>query len=144
MNPADLLSYDPETGLLTWKVSRGRVRAGTIAGNFSHSRGYVGIRINGRRHYAHRLAWEIYHGTPPSQTIDHINGKTSDNRITNLRDVSQRANNSARFDRTLPTGVHLTKSGRYQAICKTGSTSTALGTYDTPEQAHQAYLNAIR
>jgi hypothetical protein len=132
----DLLSYDPPTGVITWKVSRGRVKAGDVAGNASHRYGYVAIRINGKRYYAHRIAWELYYGEPPSQTIDHINGDTSDNRICNLRDVDSRTNQSARFrDRQLPTGAYPTRNGqRYQATAK----------IDGKSKAHQAYLEAIQ
>ena len=144
MDLHELLSYDPETGLLYWKVSRGRVKAGSLAGNASHRRGYIAVRINGSRHYAHRIAWELYYGEPPTQTIDHINGDTSDNRICNLRDVNQRTNCAARFrDRQLPTGAYPTANGRYQATAKINGKCRALGTFDTPELAHNAYLEAI-
>ena len=52
---SELLSYCPETGLLRWKVARGRCAAGSVAG-YDTGRGYIGVRVNKRCTYAHRVA----------------------------------------------------------------------------------------
>jgi len=51
--------------------------------------GYIIIKINRKDYQAHRLAWLYEYGNFPKQTIDHINRIKTDNRICNLRDVSQ-------------------------------------------------------
>lgn len=86
----EFLDYDPSTGIFIWLQSRGLARAGNRAGSLEH-RGYIVIGINGNRYGAHRLAWLFVHGQWPNQ-IDHINGVPSDNRISNLRDVSIQEN----------------------------------------------------
>ena len=102
----DVLDYNPETGDLTWKVDRGNgsVKAGTVAGHINRGR-YVHIRTGGRTYLAHRLAWFLYHGEQPD-VIDHINRKKSDNRLTNLRSVTQSQN----LLNTTRTGVIWNKS----------------------------------
>jgi hypothetical protein len=51
----ELLHYDPETGIFTWKVGRQKVKKNSEAGHFNHD-GYKLICIDGRRYRAHRLA----------------------------------------------------------------------------------------
>jgi len=103
----ELLSYDPDTGDFVWSVrpkdmfsldrlcKRWNTRhAGKVAGSVylgSTTGGYCHIKINARNYAAHRLAWLYVHGKWPNQ-IDHINHKRDDNRIVNLRDVTQKEN----------------------------------------------------
>ena len=81
------LHYNPETGVFTWLISKGRLcRAGNIAGCKKKS-GYIDIVLSGKSYKAHRLAWLYVNGHYPLMDIDHINGVKSDNRIVNVRDV---------------------------------------------------------
>lgn len=53
-----LLSYEPSTGVFTWKIQRGRARAGDVAGCVARNKiGYawVQIRLLGKLYSAHRL-----------------------------------------------------------------------------------------
>lgn len=81
-----ILDYDPDTGIFTWKIAKGKSKIGKIAGN-TNSRGYIRIMINSKQYLAHRLAWLYVNGEMPNQ-IDHINRNKSDNYISNLRNVS--------------------------------------------------------
>ena len=90
-----LLYYNPETGLFTWKESRGNhVHAGDPAGfvNVNRKKGtYVKIKINSISYRAHRLAFLYVKGSIPSQ-IDHINTDGTDNRWDNLRETNNTSN----------------------------------------------------
>jgi len=87
----ELLSYDPDSGKFVWKISRGNVKAGSVAGS-PNSYGYIQIRVDGKLYQAHRLAWLYTHGYFPEHDIDHLNGICDDNRIANLREVSMVCN----------------------------------------------------
>jgi len=141
----EVLNYDPETGVFTWKVRAGaRGLRGSVAGSVDPSRrGYRRIKIRRKFYAAHRLAWLYVYGTWPLQDIDHVNGATDDNRISNLRtaDFSQNAMN--RVYENHPTGVigvtHAkTKSGGFVASIFHYGKSVSLGTYATLEAATAA------
>jgi hypothetical protein len=146
----ELLDYDPGTGVFRWRANRGRVRAGGVAGSLSVS-GYLKARVDGRSHWAHRLAWLYVHGEWPRGGIDHINGDRSDNRIGNLRDVPQRINaqnrRTARRDNTssglLGVDWHAHRQ-RWRARIRLRGGRLDLGHFDTPEAAHAAYVEAKR
>lgn len=87
---------------------------------------------------AHRVAWCIHNGKslPEDCVIDHINGIKNDNRIANLR-VSTAAENmqNAEKRRDGLRGAFFHKgTKKYQS-----SIRLHLGTYDTEEEAAQAY-----
>ena len=78
-----VLIYHPDTGVFYWRVARGRVTKGHVAGNF-HSNGYIVIKYRGRSRYAHRLAYLYMTGEWPSGLVRHINAVPDDNRWVNL------------------------------------------------------------
>lgn len=84
------LHYDRDSGVFTRVLAKAGIGCG-IAGSVNVD-GYVLIVLNGKREYAHRLAWLLEHGEFPKLQIDHINGCKSDNRICNLREVSAQEN----------------------------------------------------
>lgn len=89
----ELLCYDSETGIFTWRETRHwRAIKGEEAGTCAHPRGYRTIRINYKAYLAHRLAWLYVHGEWPSHEIDHINRKTADNALKNLRHCTHQQN----------------------------------------------------
>lgn len=82
-----------EDGVLIWASSNSnRASVGNIAGSMFPS-GYVSVQVDGKRHYIHRLVWLFHHGYLPEHQLDHIDRNKSNNRIENLREVSQSCNN---------------------------------------------------
>lgn len=138
-----LLDYNPETGVFVWRETR---RRGKIAG-FPCSQGYTLIKIAGKTHYAHRLAWLHVHGVVPTGVIDHKNEVRIDNRAENLRDVGKRENaqNQKRpqgNNKLGVRGVSFTKAGRFVSqICVEGK-QTYLGSFGSSAEAALAYQKA--
>lgn len=99
----ELFFYNADTGIFTNKSNRfiGK-QAGTL-----QKRGYSTIGIDGKRYYAHRLAWLYKNGELPSNEIDHINGVKSDNRIDNLRLATRSQNASNRPIQSNNTSGHI-------------------------------------
>jgi hypothetical protein len=144
----ELLTYDPASGLFrrAQVVKGSRWMVGEVAGYESRN-GYVVIQIDGKNYAAHRLAWLYVHGAWPPCDIDHRNGVRSDNRIDNLRLATRSQNNqnqrAAKSNNHLGLlGVSTTKEGRFKARIQVEGTQVRLGIFDTPEEAHAAYLAA--
>lgn len=143
----EILEYNPKTGIFTWLTSTRRRSLGKVAG-CQDSYGYVVIRINRSNHKAHRLAWLYLHGEWPEGQIDHINGVKSDNRIANLRCVTPLENShnlfsAPRHSKTGLLGVS-SKRGKWRAQIRVDGGKVHIGTFETPEEAHAAYLEAKR
>jgi hypothetical protein len=105
-----VVTYDPETGVFRWLASKAGRRA--EAGTVLKPRGYVQLCVDGKRYYAHRLAWLYVHGVWPTNYIDHINSTPSDNRIVNLREATLNENLQNRGSNTNNTSGHLGVSWR--------------------------------
>ena len=131
--------FEYEDGNLIWKESRGRVKAGTVAGTL-HAKGYTQIRINGKIYRAHRLIWLYHKGSVDvALQIDHINRKRSDNRIDNLRLTSQNEN---QWNRDAKGFAWHKASNKYQAYIQYYGKLKYLGRYETEREARSVYLKA--
>lgn len=143
----EVLYYCPQAGVFTWRLSRQKVKAGSVAGT-TNSRGYCRITVLGQAYAAHRLAWLYVHGAWPTDQIDHINGVRNDNRIENLRDVSAAANsqNQRQPQGDNPfLGVSLVRNkNRWIARLRLDGEQRYIGCYATPEEARAAYIAAKR
>lgn len=145
----EVLLYESSTGVFVWtkpsKFHRSLVGkpAGTVV--TSNGKRYISIGINGVYHRAHRLAWLYVYGIVP-EMIDHVNGDSLDNRISNLKECDYAMNNQnskrKKKPNGLPLGVRATPKGRFQARISVNKRKLHLGTFDTAELASKAYLSA--
>ena len=105
-----LLRCDPDAGKLYWRqrtpdmftsgkstaervCTRWNTRyAGKEALTAKNGEGYLHGKIFKRSISAHRVIWAITHGGWPLNQVDHISGDTADNRIANLRTVTNQEN----------------------------------------------------
>lgn len=143
----ELLEYDSSTGLLRWRISRGPVRAGTITGSMVED-GYLRVSLDGTVYRAHRLVWLYVHGRWPVDQLDHIDGDRANNRLDNLREADLRINNQNRRKAGCNSVSGLLgaspRGGKFIANIKVDGKSRYLGTFQTAELAHHAYVNAKR
>jgi hypothetical protein len=145
-----LLDYDPDTGVFTWSnPTSARVRKGGVAGTISRTNGYRYIRLDRRNFPASALAWAYVTGEFPDLIVDHINRNQADDRWENLRlaDPTQSNANRAvqKCNQTGLKGAQIEKrTGRFTAKIKSHGRSTHLGTFDTADEAHRAYLVAAK
>src|SRR5690349_9161756 len=125
-----LLRYEPDTGKLYWKrrdVSEFRDSGPFSAQDFCtrwntrfagkeaftaverRSQEVSGYRVGifkSTRYKAHRIIWKMVRGSNPQQ-IDHIDGNTLNNRIENLRSVTNRGNSlNQRLRSTNTSGIN--------------------------------------
>jgi hypothetical protein len=152
-----LLSYDPETGVFHNRVSRGPNLAGEIAGSpgGNKDRGYPhwSIVINGKRYFAHRLAWFYVYGEWHKE-IDHIDRNGRNNAILNLRPCTRGQNNINTQRSLVPisgfrgvcfhpnVGNGKFRNKQFQAVIHVNKKRISLGYFYTAEEAHIAYVEA--
>jgi len=149
MNWSDIFMYNPETGILQWKIKPGRsMLAGAIAG-CKGGTGHLQVRYKNILYYVHRIAYEIFYGKiPEGKEIDHINRIKTDNRICNLRlatHMENIRNSSIRSDNTSGNvGVSFQKSrNKWEAyIILPKKQKVFLGYFDTKEEAYAARVAA--
>lgn len=141
--------YDGQRGVLIARIRTSqRTPVGTTMGS-DNGKGYLRIRLDGVTYRAHRLVWLWVHGEWPTGEIDHINGVRHDNGIENLRVVDRALNNqnlkrAQRNNRSSGLLGAYRHGKKWQAQITFGGVSTTLGTFDTAEEAHAAYLEAKR
>jgi hypothetical protein len=101
----ELLDYNPETGLFTWKARTGQGpgrdvewkvwngrNAGRPAFTAKLKSGYRVGNIYGKTMLAHRVAFAMTHGFWPEEDVDHVNRDRGDNRAGNLRAATRGQN----------------------------------------------------
>ena len=155
----ELLTYNPDTGKLFWKERSAKYFKNSKKGAKSWNAKWAGkealtaitrrksgqiSRLDGqilrKKYYAHRIAWLIYYGEWPKIQIDHINQDPTDNRIKNLRDVTNAENGKNQRLRSNNTsgyiGVSFYKGKKkYAAELVINGVKKWLGYYDTVEEA---------
>lgn len=145
-----VIRYEPNSGKFFWlKRTGGLSNEGKEAAGTNDCRGYIRIGVLGRIYRAHRLAMFLINGRFPDLEIDHINGNKTDNRLSNLREVSRTKNQQNQIsahkrNSTGLLGVSQHKPNVWRARVWVGGKNKSLGLFTTPELAHEAYKEAKR
>ena len=105
--------------------------------------GYInlGIRYNKKQYhlFAHQFAYYMKYGKIVKQ-IDQIDGNRSNNKIDNLREVTNQQNS---HNRTKAKGYFFNKkTNKFQSTIVVNYKTIYLGSFNTEQEARQAYLDA--
>lgn len=155
----ELLDYDSETGLLTWKERDIKWFKDTVkksakhacnqwnsknAGkealrNISKSTGHKCGAIFYKLYKAHRIIWLWVTGKWPKEQIDHLNRIRHDNRWNNLREVTNQENqknkNPQKNNSSGRNGVYKLANGDYQVSIGVNGKSIYVGYAHSFEEA---------
>jgi hypothetical protein len=136
----DLEAWDPNVRF--WP----RVNKGESCWEWTGARlpyGYGSLRIKDKHYTAHRVSYELAHGTiDPAAHLDHICRHPSCVRPDHLRPVTPKQNGENRSgwgSRDLPRGVSI-KRGRYKAQVMHNRKQYWGGSFDTVEEAESAAI----
>ncbi len=144
----ELFLYEPDTGLLRWRVDRGGTKAGDVAGARRGESGYVQVSVDCKLYRAHLIIFKMVMGREPVAQIDHENTIKFDNRWDNLREATKSQNqanigliasNTSGFK-----GVSQYRAGEarglaWQATIGHQGRSVYIGHFATREEAASAY-----
>lgn len=137
---------DYEKGILYNKTQRAnRLKIDSEAGSLSQ--GYKKVDINGRKYQVHRIIWRMYSGKWPENYIDHIDGDKLNNKITNLREVTNRENtqNMKKHRNGKLCGFYYHKRDNlYGARIYINGFVANIGYFKSEEMANQQYLKACK
>ena len=124
-----LLKYCPETGLLTWKISKGSSKAGDKAGKY-------GVTIDNQQFEIARVIWKMLYDEEPV-CVDHRNGNKLDYRLSNLRAATLSNNTMNSVTLLGSSGVRGVVRNRrnWQARITINQRTIILGTYLSIEEA---------
>ena len=115
---------------------------GKEAGTARDRDGYYQIRVNDILYKVHRIIWYWHYGDWPKGQIDHINRNKGDNRIENLRDITQTQNARNCDLRKCNTsgyrGVLKTRIGKWQSQIKLDGSYINLGIFEFKHEAISA------
>lgn len=145
----DLFIYKSDGSLVWTESCQARAWRGKKAGSLSCSTGYLQVwfRKKIKPTLVHRIVWEIHFGKiPRHMKIDHINRIKTDNRIENLRIVSNQQNSMNRGPvkskkrTSLYKGVYFYRRlAKYMARIGFNRKTIFIGYYETEQDAARAY-----
>jgi hypothetical protein len=141
------LSVDIEGGRVFWiNATKHHARLnGKEAGCKRLSKGkyYWHIKINGYPIKRAHIVFLFATGKWAEPLIDHINGDSLCDEITNIREATHSQNcqniKSIKKSSPLPMGVRVAVSGRFVARIRHNNKPQTIGTFDTPADASIAY-----
>lgn len=159
----NLVEYDPFDGGLIWKErpesmfkSPNRQKAwnkryaNKAAGGWNTWKGktYRKLRWGGKKLRVCRIVYFIETGIA-ADLVDHIDGDSTNDVISNLRNVDIQTNNENKVKAMVTNtsgylGVSALGDGAFDANITTKGKRIYLGNFDCPVRAHEAYVQAKR
>lgn len=157
-----LLDYDPISGRFLWKdrwpqlfTQRSSVgveaqcrqwnakNSGSAALSAVNTYGYLYGMILSNTYLSHRVAWAIHYGAWPDGQIDHQDGDRVNNKIENLRVVSNSGNQKNKKRQSNNTSGFVgicwdAGRGKWRARIKDNGKQIQLGQFDSIEEAKAA------
>ena len=128
--------------------SIGRKYDEKLVENKSNCNGYCLVRLRGRKVLYHTIIWILNNGdiNDSSLCIDHVDGNTINNDISNLRLVSNRENqqntHSHRGGRLC--GCYFNNhAGKWMSQIRINKMKINLGYFSTEQEAHEQYQKAL-
>lgn len=137
-----LFRYDSETGDVIRLT--GKLRGLPVRRKMGR---YLGIKLEKRMYVAHRVIWLLVHGEWPVHQIDHKDGNGMNNVLSNLRVATPQQNmmnmRICKRNSTGIKGVFMVRGAKkFSAAIHHNYGRKHLGTFDTKEQAGEAYEKA--
>lgn len=139
----EYLTYDASTGNLYQLKKRPKIQVGSLAGGIN-KKGYRYIQLNGRKYPSHHIVWFIETNSFPQKQIDHIDGNKTNNKFSNLREVTNKQNTENRGkqknNKTGYKGVSFNnRLKKYVAQIQHNNKPIHIGVYQNSYDAHLAY-----
>ena len=155
----ECFNYDPDTGILTWKVRplshfksdrfmrKNNTRNAGKPSGCSQANGYLRVTVGYMNCLIHRVIYKLVTGLEPPNELDHENNIRTDNRWSNLRTATVNKNRhniiKPKHNSTGLKGAHVDKNtGGFASSIKINKVRKFLGYFKTAEEAHAAYCKA--
>lgn len=140
----DYLFYDETSpSCLRWRVQRGNIKQGSVAGSIHKKENRWRVSICGVKYYAHRIVWGLHNPDKElPEFIDHKDRNKLNNLYSNLRQATHQQNmsnrespcNSVKF-----RGVFKQSENSWQQRIQVKGRKISLGSYGCPEDQAMAY-----
>ena len=126
-------TYDPDTGTIFG------VKGKEILSKNSDGYNCIGSRLFDGSLLGHHFAWYMTYGNLDFEVLDHINRNRLDNRINNLRSITNQEN---KFN-TKSKGISFLKErNKWISRITKNKKTIHLGYFNTEEEARNEYLKA--
>lgn len=139
------IKYDIETETIWIRDNRIKGHPWTIRKGSSNKDGYLVINIEGKNYRVHRVIYKLYHpdwnieDISKENKIDHENNNRMDNRIVNLRNVTDQENH---FNTNAKGYCWHKNAKKWVAKICLNRKDIHLGYFDNEDDARKAYLDA--
>lgn len=144
MNFSDYLYYDETSpSCLRWKVQRGNLKQGDVAGGIHKKENKWRVCVGGTKYYAHRIVWSLHNpGQEVPKFIDHKDRNGLNNVYSNLRQATHQQNMYNRESSCSAVkfrGVFHQSENSWQQRIQVEGRKVSLGSYNNPEDQARQY-----